>query len=136
MNLKLLSNYSKSNNIDYELQVRLKKYYQFLWEFEEEDVVEKEQSILKHLSSNLREEVIMQTRGRFLDNYSVFKNNFTSDALRKISHIMRRMRYAPNDVIFQVTIFMRPDELYIMIKIIYFIKFMYFKFHMGFFKEN
>ena len=51
----------KKNKIDFDTQLQIKKYMNFLWKIEEMQASEKEKEIFKNLSSNLKEKVLLQT---------------------------------------------------------------------------
>ena len=89
-------------NIESELQVRVRKYFEFIWQEEYSENSEKEEALLQRLSSTLREEVLLQSHGKFLQNFPVLCKNFSQKTLRKFIYKLKQMRYTPEEVIYEV----------------------------------
>ncbi len=93
--------YMKRKRVENALQARIRKYFEFLASQSEENV-EKEDELISKLPEGLREELLFQTKGKFLQKLPLFTSNFSSEFLRKIVHIMKEVQYSPDDTIFQV----------------------------------
>ncbi len=92
----------KSKKIDYELQARARKYLEFVWN--EEKVVNQENAdeILEKLSSTIREEVLLQSNGKFLKNYPMLFKNFSEKTMRKLINFIKPVRFSPEELIVEV----------------------------------
>ena len=95
----------KRKGLDYDLQVRVRKYLEFLWCERMNENAEKEEQILNHLSKSLKEEVMMQSNGAFLKRFKIFSLNFSESVLRKTLNIMKTVRCTPKETIIKVNCF-------------------------------
>jgi hypothetical protein len=89
--------------VDFDLQVRVRKYLEHLWMEEEIDNKEKEINIMNKLSDSLREELLIQANGRVLSKFSIFSNYFSSEALEKVAQVVGTISFAPEDIIVYVS---------------------------------
>ena len=92
----------KSKKIDYELQARARKYLEFVWQEEKLANNESSDKILEKLSSNIREEVLLQSNGKFLLNYPMLCKNFSEKTMRKLVNLIKPVRYSPEEIILEV----------------------------------
>lgn len=97
-----LNRYLKKNNIDFETQMQVKKYMNFLWKIEERQTTEKESEIFNKLSSHLKEEILLQTYGKILFQIPLFNKNFSKHFLTRVLSLMKPVYYDPNSIIYQV----------------------------------
>jgi hypothetical protein len=101
--LRILNRYMKRKNIDYDLQVRVKKYMEFIWNEEKSENIQKEEEILKKLSSNLRDEVLLQSNGRVLNACNVLFKNFSQKTIKRLTHSIKQIRFSPEEILFEVS---------------------------------
>ena len=92
----------KSKKIEYELQARARKYLEFVWHEEKTANRENSDEILEKLSSNIREEVLLQSNGKFLLNYPMLCKNFSERTMRRLVNLIKPVRYSPEEIIFDV----------------------------------
>ena len=92
----------KKNKIDFDTQLQIKKYMNFLWKIEEMQASEKEKEIFKNLSSNLKEKVLLQTFGKILFPIPLFSKNFSKSFLLKVLTLMKPIHFDPDSVIYKV----------------------------------
>ncbi len=90
------------NNVDSELRIKVRKYLEYLHSGDGTREVDKEAILLGRLSNSLREEVLIQIYGHILGKFPFFRKNFSPEMLEKASKIMKTIRFAPGDTIFQV----------------------------------
>ena len=95
----------KSKKIEYELQARARKYLEFVWHEEKLANNETSGEILDKLSSNIREEVLLQSNGRFLLNYPMLCKNFSERTMRRLVNMIKPVRYSPAEIILEVIVF-------------------------------
>ena len=68
-----------------------RKYLEIIWEEEKTDQVEKENDLLKKLSTTMREDVLVQSNVKYLKNFTVPYENFSEPILRLLLHKMRHV---------------------------------------------
>jgi len=100
--LNILKQFLKKNRIDFETQIQIRKYMNFLWEISAKETSKKEKEIFSTLSPNLQENVLSQTNGKHLFPIAMFSKNFSKDFLKKMLFLMKSMNFDPNSIIFQV----------------------------------
>lgn len=93
--------YMKRKRVENTLQERIRTYFEFVSGLSEENV-EKEEQLISKLPETLRDELLFQTKGKFLGKLPLFTKNFSPEFLRKVVHIMKEVQFSPGDVIFKV----------------------------------
>jgi hypothetical protein len=86
-------------HVDFELQVRVRKYLEYLWLEEEIENKDMEIQIMNRLSCSLREELLVQSHGKVLAKCPFFTNVFSEETLEKVCQVVRTVSYAPDDII-------------------------------------
>ncbi len=89
----------KRQMVDFDLQVRIRKYLEHLWLVEEIENKELEHGIVQKLSASLREELLIQSHGRVLARFDFFNGVFSEEVLEKVSQIVGTVSYAPEEII-------------------------------------
>jgi superfamily I DNA and/or RNA helicase len=97
----------KQKLVDFELQARVRKYLEHLWLEEEIEDRETEIRIIDKLSTSLREELLIQSQGRVLAQFSLFTDFFSEAVLEEVSQKVNTVSYAPEDIILYVLFFTR-----------------------------
>lgn len=97
---RILNRFMKRNSLDNELQDRVRKYFEYIRREEEIEDIEREGSILNKLSTNLQNEIILNTNGIILKKAKFFADNFSEDFLVKLVMKMKKKRYLPEEIIF------------------------------------
>jgi len=112
--VKVLNNFMRKNNLDSDLQMRLREYFLYIRKEENAEDHEKEQAILQKLSSSLQYEVILHTIGFALKKIKLFSFNFSELFLQKLVLKMKQRRYVPEDIIFDQE--SQEDSIYFIMK--------------------
>ena len=85
-----------------DLKVRVKKYLEFIWKFGPK-TIEREQKLLHDLPNSLREEILLESHGKFLREFKIFRNNFSEEFIDRLSLKLQPVTYAPKDIIYCVS---------------------------------
>ena len=88
------------NNLDFELQSRVRKYLEYI--MTNESNLEGENIILNKLTNSLRDEVRLDSYGKYFDNIPFFKNNFTKSSFEKIILSLKELRLTPEEFVYHV----------------------------------
>lgn len=88
-------------NLPQELQTRVTKYLEFIWEQEMREDPEQENLIMSRLSSKLRDEVYFHTNVKYLRQVKAFKT-FSDRTLIKLAFFMRKVRFSPEEYVYKV----------------------------------
>lgn len=94
----------KRHNLEYELQMNVRKYISFLHEINLFKF-EKENEVVDQLSNSLKEEVLLKANENIVKSLSLFTHNFTESTLRRVILSMKQIRIAPGEIINQVIFF-------------------------------
>jgi hypothetical protein len=95
--------YMRNKNIEKDLQVRVRKYLEYVWNEEKVQNTKAEEEILSKLSYKLREELLMQSYGKIFSAIPFFSKNFSDAAIRKLVLIIKQVRFFPKETIFEVS---------------------------------
>jgi hypothetical protein len=93
----------KSNKVDFDFQFRVRKYIEYI--FREESDKMKEDIIFQKLSKPIKDEFYNQMYGKKLSSITFFKQNFSSEAIKSISTIMKKIDVAPEEIVLKVDFF-------------------------------
>ena len=99
--VKILNNFMQKNNLNSDLQTRLREYFVFISKEENSEDLEKEQVIINKLSNSLQHEVILNTTGQALKKMKLFSYNFSELFLQKLVLKMKQKRFVPEEIIFE-----------------------------------
>ena len=94
----------RRKNIEYDLQVKVRKYLNFI--HDQTENVEKEKELIGKLSNSLKEEVLIRANGIILKNLPLFQKNFSENTLRKLVFVMKQIRFYPEEIIYNVYYFL------------------------------
>ena len=94
----------RNKNLPKDLQIKIRKYLEFVWEQELSENPEQENLLMSKLSSNLRDEVFLHTNVKYLTSVKFF-SIFDKRTLIKLASFMKKVRYSPEEYIFRVLIF-------------------------------
>lgn len=94
----------KKNKIDFETQVQIKKYLNFIWDNEEKRNNKNESELFSKLSNHLKYQFLLQTNGKFLLTLNFFSENFSRELLNKLMFLMKSITFDPNSIVYQVLI--------------------------------
>jgi predicted transcriptional regulator len=99
-NLSVINNLMQRNNVAFELQGRVRKYLEYI--SHQESNPEKEAEILNKLTNTLRKEVVLAVNAKHLFTLPFFSQNFSAETLEELSHCLRKVRFSPEEFIYQV----------------------------------
>ena len=94
----------KFNNIEADLQLRVKKYFEFIFQEEKINDGKAEELLSTKLNLLLKEEILLQTYGEILNTLPVFYDNFSFDTIRKLVHKVRILKFSPDEEVPQVNL--------------------------------
>jgi len=100
--LHILNRFMKRNKIDFDTQIKIRKYMNFVWENEKRQTSNAEDELFKKLTENLKYEFLSQTTGKILFPLALFSKNFSVEFLKQVLFIMKPMTFDPNSLIYQV----------------------------------
>lgn len=100
--IRVINRYMKRKNIEYDIQVKVRKYLNFIYDQDSANAV-RENELIDKLSTSLKEEVLIRANGSILKSIPLFHKNFSEAALRKLVFSMKQVRFYPEEVIFQVS---------------------------------
>ena len=98
---KSLSLMARTMNLSRELEMKIKRYMQFIWDQEEKVNPELEKSIMAKLSPSLREEVYSETYLKYLRSIQFFDKHFSLHTLMKMAQAMKKICYLPQETIYK-----------------------------------
>ena len=99
-----MNKYFKAKKIDFDLQNKVRKFTNFLYDKSSEDL-EIEKNLIAKLSNTLREEILVKAKGPILKSIPLFQKSFSDQTLKKLVYVLKQQRFSPEEVIFQVKIF-------------------------------
>ncbi|KAL4462758.1 hypothetical protein ABPG72_015013 [Tetrahymena utriculariae] len=112
-NISLVTSYLKQRGISYDLQLRIRKYFQYLHKENLEDN-EKSEGLIDLLSTSLKNELASEMYIKILNDQKVFRLNFSQNFIADLSLKMKEKRLGPEELIFQERDYL--DRLYFLIK--------------------
>ena len=94
----------KRNKIDFDTQMQIRKYMEFVWENEKKLTSNAENEFFGKLTKNLQSQFLSQTMGKTLFPLAIFSKNFSVEFLQQVLFIMKPVIFDPNSPIYQVFI--------------------------------
>ena len=92
----------KRKTLDFELQSRVRRYLEYT--MTNESNLEEENKILLKLTKSLRNEVLLEAFGKYIDNVPFFKKNFTKETLENIVLSLKELKFSPEEFIYHVIV--------------------------------
>ena len=89
------------NNLNFELKGRVRRYLEFKIKNESNLDTQSCESILQKLTTKLKNEVLLESFGKYIENIPFFKENFSKSTLEKLSLSLRELSFSPEEIIFQ-----------------------------------
>ena len=90
----------RENNINFELQGKVRKYLEHL--MTKESNSEKEQEIFRKLTHSLKKELMLNSNGKLLSQIPFFTNNFCEETVEDLSFCLQKIRYSPEEYIYKL----------------------------------
>ena len=100
--LGLVNKYMSRNNINEELQFRVRQYLSYIMTIENVQNIAEEAKSIDQLNPQLREDIIIQTNGKIVNSCVIFAENFSEQVLRKLVMNLKQQRFIPGDYIYQI----------------------------------
>jgi len=94
--VRVINGYMKKNNLEFELQSRVRKYLEYT--IMNENNVEQKDAILNKLTKSLKSEVLLQSYGKYVKNNKFF-NNFSLKTKEKIVMSLKEVKLSPEEYI-------------------------------------
>ena len=93
----------KQRNVNTELQVRIRRYVEYLFE-EERNGYQKGSNIFSKISVVLKQELWKDTHLNYIKNIKIFSKMFSKDFLIKLTSIIEEKNFGPEEIIINVII--------------------------------
>lgn len=90
----------RRKNIDFELQGRARKYLKYI--NSNDSNPEEEERILQRMTTNLKNELNWEAKGKILSQIPFFTKNFSKETIHELSLCMREVKFSPEEFIYQV----------------------------------
>ncbi|KAL4474221.1 hypothetical protein ABPG72_001760 [Tetrahymena utriculariae] len=97
--MSLLTIHMKKRGLNTELQMKVKKYFEYLNDEKLEDNKEGE-NMLKELASSLKHEIAVDIYGKILNQKKIFFLNFTQPFLMDLAPKLKEKRLGPEEIIY------------------------------------
>ncbi|EAR92302.2 cation channel family protein (macronuclear) [Tetrahymena thermophila SB210] len=97
--MSLLTIHMKKRGLNTELQMKVKKYFEYLNDEKLEDNQEGE-NMLKELASSLKHEIAVDIYGKILNQKKIFFLNFTQPFLMDLAPKLKEKRLGPEEIIY------------------------------------
>ena len=94
-------------NLTGELEIKIRKYLEFVWKQEERDNPVQEALIMNKLTRNLRDKIYLQSNVRYLKNVPFLAKILSENTLVDLSRIMKKVRFSPEELVYKVRKFLR-----------------------------
>ena len=90
----------KNRNIPNLLQIRIRRYLEYMHE-QEKLGAHRGKNQLKSLSKNLYNELVIESYGKILKKFKIFKkNNFSKEFINSLTLKMKEITFAPEEIVF------------------------------------
>ena len=99
-NVGVISSLMQRNNVEFELQGRVRKYLEYI--SHQDSNPEKEAEVLNKLTNTLRKEVVLAANAKHLFNLPFFQRNFSAETLEELSYCLKKVRFSPEEYIYKV----------------------------------
>lgn len=114
--VNIVNNFMREKKINFDLRMRVRKYFEYIWTEEKVHKAKEQSSVLKKLSDSLKEEVQIEAYGHIIRNVKFLSLNFSEESLRKMVPILKEKRYTPGDYIVMDEAQKEDNDLYIITK--------------------
>ena len=100
--IRIINGYMKKNNLDFELQSKVRRYLEYT--MKNESNIEEKNSIMNKLTKSLRTEVLLQSNGKFIEDNSFF-NILSNKSKEKVILSLKELRFSPEEFVYNVSCF-------------------------------
>ena len=101
--IRQITNYMKRKHLSRAMQVRVRKYLEYVLEGERTHNAEEQRQVFKMLSDPLQNEVLTEINGKVLRECRVLAHSFTQKFLNAMAIYLKEITLSPEEVIFRVT---------------------------------
>ena len=98
--IRIINGYMNKQNLNFELQSRVRKYLEYT--LNHESNMDSENEILNKLTKSLKKEVLMESYGKYINELPFFNDNFSNETKEKIVLALRSLTFSPEEYIYQV----------------------------------
>ncbi|CAD8096313.1 unnamed protein product [Paramecium primaurelia] len=113
--VNLINTFMSKNNIQFDLQTRIRSYLQYIWQEEQQMNEEEVGSIVSKLSSHLQDELNFQLKGNILNQCKIITKTFSLKFKQHLLLVMEEQSFSPEERI--ITLNQQDDNsLYIITK--------------------
>ena len=92
----------KKNKISFDLGIKIQNYLEYALQGERLMNSSEESKIIKRLSKNLKEELLIEANFKLIQKLGVFTENFSKNTLMKLALSFKEVQVPPNELIFKV----------------------------------
>ena len=92
----------RKRNISRNLQMKVKRYLEYMNE-EENEGMQRGESLIKNLSIQLQNELQIEAYNKLLSNIEIFKYNFSSNILKSLCLKFEEISLAPDEILCEVS---------------------------------
>ncbi|EWS71395.1 cation channel family protein (macronuclear) [Tetrahymena thermophila SB210] len=96
-NLQIIHGLMREEEVSRELKIEVSNYIEYLYKESNEIRKKQEKLIIEKLSTKLRNDLVLEIQGKYLNNIPLFKHIKEKD---KIAKIMEEQLYSPGEMIF------------------------------------
>ncbi|KAL4481433.1 hypothetical protein ABPG74_007522 [Tetrahymena malaccensis] len=104
--MRIVSRYLQMKKVDHELQIEVRKFIEYRFQFENEISQEEEKIVFKRLPINIQEKLIIQSNMAILKKISFLQNNFSEGLLNKLCLAIESEQRINQDTIY------KQDDVY------------------------
>ncbi len=98
----MIDKYLKKQNISNDLQVRLRKYIEFIYRQEGNFTTQAEEILMKKLSPDLKQELLKESFSGFTNSIFFLNENFSEETMNKVVSIIKTRNFSPGEIICKV----------------------------------
>ena len=99
--MTIIEDYLEKTCLNEKLKTKVKQYLQYIWRTEDKNY-EKGEELITKLPAKMREQILKESRGKFLKGFKILKNNFSEEIIEKLALNIVPNRYSPCEIIFKV----------------------------------
>ena len=100
-NIRVINGYMKRQNLNFELQGRVRKYLEYT--INNENNGDQESEILNKLTKSLKKEVLIESYGKIIEQIPFINDNFSTETKEKIVFSLKSLTFSPEDYVYQVS---------------------------------
>ena len=98
--LFIINSFMRSKNIPQNLQIKIRKYLEYMRNSQKQENLENAKIVFNKLSQSLKNELLLEANGSIVKKIEVFSSNFSQNTLNSMVNIMKEENFSPGEVIF------------------------------------